>query len=1423
MADPEGFRIASAWIEVEPNADDFQEKLQAALDEAVAGVHADVSVGLDKSGVDAGADDAKAKVAELDDLRAEIEIAANDDDLRAKADDAKAKRDELDGSVAEIEIAGNTDDWDAKSDEARAERDELDGTSATIAIKGDDSEFLAMAARDKAEASGGGGESGSLIGALSLGVGSLMPGIGGAAAGMGLLAGTGALAFGGVAKALEAHSAAASTAGTTSAQLASTAFSNAVAIQQAQQGVQQAYEQSAQASSSSAAQVESAQMSAAEAVRSAAQSQAQALQAVTQAEQQEQQASFGLGQAQYNLTAAWIQARYSLEQLNDSERDSATTIKAARLAVEQAQYQQQLTDQNAMSTSLDRQQAAIAVTQAQEALTAAQQQATYTSREANLQDKAGVAGSQTVLSAKEAVRQAVEAVRNAEVQAADAQRNLTDTELNNADQIKQAQLGVSQAEQEAAYSQQQSAQSVRTALRNVTDAMKEQRLAAAATASTSNKAASQYQQDLAKLSPAARTFVGQLLGMHGALHALEGDAQAAVLPGVSSFFRDIKGDLPIVAHGVTEMGHAMSSSFAGFGKLAETPAFKSGLTGLLANGVEFAKVVLPAFATFLQQLGAVGGQKGAVTGLADGLAGLGHGLTGLVTGMKPYIPLLNQLFSVVGKFLADMGPALAQTLGGVLDALHPLLAFLNSKAGAPVLRTLAGFATSMLAVKGIAKLLPGELGKSFGKIPGVIAKPLGAAGKGMLKAGWRWGKDIGGRFLGSLKGAAQGAWGAMEGPLGTAGGTVARWGSQFAGTMATAAGSVARFAETQATNLASAAGATVEWIAEHTVAAATFISENAAMAVSATAAFIAENAATLGIGAAIAVLVGGIVYMATHWHQTWDAVKDVAEDAWKFLTTGWGKYLFPEIDLIKDAVTFLGDHWSAIWGTIQSVSEDVWQDGLQPVFKGIETGAEFLYNDAIHPYFQLMMDEFHLVEDAALFMWHEVFDPLWRGIETGASDFVHGFETAWGRLESVFKTPVNFLIKTVYDNGIRKMWDEVVEHIGLGSLKLPVIPAMAAGGITPGRDTGRDSMLVAMRPEEGVLVPEAVKGLGGPGFVHAANAHFGGHAPGPSAGPVPGFARGGVLGDVWHGITGIGHGLLDSAKWAAELAADPGKAVTELLGKTIGTSATGDLGKVMEAIPRTIIGDLAKAITGASASGGGGGSGGGPLPAGTGGGIGNLPDNWKAIATYLAAHGFSKYAAAGVAGNIEAESHGDPEILEIGGGGGGGLIQWTPYPPSYITGDYFGDLQRQLYAITQWGGGPSLVNRATSPSNAALLYQDYYERPESLTASLPIRMASANAVYQAMGWGRHDDGGMLMPMGMPGGMPGVNTTGQPERVLTPQQTEAFDRLVQRLTQTDPSNAGTGVTVNQNYFGPQMPSPEMQAQQRRDLAMLLGGG
>jgi hypothetical protein len=129
---------------------------------------------------------------------------------------------------------------------------------------------------------------------------------------------------------------------------------------------------------------------------------------------------------------------------------------------------------------------------------------------------------------------------------------------------------------------------------------------------------------------------------------------------------------------------------------------------------------------------------------------------------------------------------------------------------------------------------------------------------------------------------------------------------------------------------------------------------------------------------------------------------------------------------------------------------------------------------------------------------------------------------------------------------------------------------------------------------------------------------------------------------------------------------------------------------------------------------------------------GPLPANYAAIMTFLTSHGYTGNAAAGIAGNIDQESGGNPESE---GDGGGGLIGWTPLPAGYVTGSPSADLQTQLAAILAfnkiWSQYIPALNAASSPAAAADIYVTDFER-----AGIPAagnREAAATAVAAACG------------------------------------------------------------------------------------------
>jgi Phage tail lysozyme len=143
-----------------------------------------------------------------------------------------------------------------------------------------------------------------------------------------------------------------------------------------------------------------------------------------------------------------------------------------------------------------------------------------------------------------------------------------------------------------------------------------------------------------------------------------------------------------------------------------------------------------------------------------------------------------------------------------------------------------------------------------------------------------------------------------------------------------------------------------------------------------------------------------------------------------------------------------------------------------------------------------------------------------------------------------------------------------------------------------------------------------------------------------------------------------------------------------------------------------------------------------PTCSGTGGvaGTGMLPLNYATIVNFLVANGYSPTGAVGIAGNIYQESGGNPESV---GTGGGGLIGWTPLPAGFVTGNAAADLQTQLSALLsynqQWAEYIPALNAATSPTEAADIYMNDFERPGDPDAA--NREGAAVAVAQACGIG----------------------------------------------------------------------------------------
>jgi hypothetical protein len=86
--------------------------------------------------------------------------------------------------------------------------------------------------------------------------------------------------------------------------------------------------------------------------------------------------------------------------------------------------------------------------------------------------------------------------------------------------------------------------------------------------------------------------------------------------------------------------------------------------------------------------------------------------------------------------------------------------------------------------------------------------------------------------------------------------------------------------------------------------------------------------------------------------------------------------------------------------------------------------------------------------------------------------------TAFNRIRVLTHSPVDWVIQNVFNGGLVPMWNRIAEQTDLKAIsRLGSLKGLARGGLLPGQSSYRDgdSVLVPMRPGEGVYVSEAMR------------------------------------------------------------------------------------------------------------------------------------------------------------------------------------------------------------------------------------------------------------------------------------------------------------------------------------------------------------
>lgn len=341
-----------------------------------------------------------------------------------------------------------------------------------------------------------------------------------------------------------------------------------------------------------------------------------------------------------------------------------------------------------------------------------------------------------------------------------------------------------------------------------------------------------------------------------------------------------------------------------------------------------------------------------------------------------------------------------------------------------------------------------------------------------------------------------------------------------------------------------------------------------------------------GIMTAVQVVVDWFnTYVSPVLAAVWSAIQAGAQYLWSGIMTVWSGIQLAAQVVVAWFQAYVLPTISAVWNGIQSGAQSLWngivtiwngikaaisvvvgwfQSYVQPVisavWNGIKNGADLLWG-GLKTVWDGIKNTINTVASWFRDTLKPIFDTVTTNIKKAFENMKSGIQTVWDSVKGIAAKPINFIINTVYKNGIKKTADSIAEKLGL-SLRLPdvsPIPGYATGGVLPGYSPGRDIYhfyspdgggAIALSGGEAIMRPEWVKAVGGPAAVHRMNAaargSSGAHIPGGDTGArFAAFADGGI----WDKIKGTVSSGWDTATGWISSAAD---AVSSIISDPLG-------------------------------------------------------------------------------------------------------------------------------------------------------------------------------------------------------------------------------------------------------------------------------
>lgn len=205
----------------------------------------------------------------------------------------------------------------------------------------------------------------------------------------------------------------------------------------------------------------------------------------------------------------------------------------------------------------------------------------------------------------------------------------------------------------------------------------------------------------------------------------------------------------------------------------------------------------------------------------------------------------------------------------------------------------------------------------------------------------------------------------------------------------------------------------------------------------------------------------------------------------------WTRYIKPAIDWVADGITWLWDHIKFVFNWIIAHIQRWWTrtraqfNFVIGFIKGAFANAFNWFKDrVIKPVWDWISGHISRI-------WNNGIKPSFEKVMEGVDWLKEAFATAkksigeaWEGIKDSAKTPINFLIGTVYNDGIRPLWNKVAGIVGAD--KLDKVSKFATGGPVYGAGTATsDSIPALLSNNEHVWTAREVSSAGGHGAVES--------------------------------------------------------------------------------------------------------------------------------------------------------------------------------------------------------------------------------------------------------------------------------------------------------------------------------------------------